>query len=539
MGLFESKKHFKVRTGARSTSKVQEKELIEKAKKIGKNPDLVIPRCQGKCVRCPIKKIKKRIHAISKLRDQPKKLKSLAKRGDKIARAYAGTLTLPHADSAPFMGLFKTPFGQIPFAMIGQTDQKKLIGIQHYDHREYRLMTYLELAEKKKIFIYSLEEGMVCTGPSPSPPEGFVGNAVTSLELGLKERGKVKKVFVTRHLDPAKVKADTQTRISYLKISWKSAGVLVAVDQMALKNKTTHIVGKLAAMIAGPNVKSDFTAEVVYKPECREGTNSCVFLSITETDASLTKEYMDYKLNDNMLVKKQFENIMESYSSSGRDVLLYDGYCFSENLKPFFKHTEPTELERVALTAVLKRVKKPKIYRKKPSLPIILSDYWKDYGFWALKAVCEDKNIAKKLHSDGNADAGEIGELLREARESSKAKAIIERLPEYDEKKLPIQARIADRAAKVYKGKGKEAAIKYLDELNPDNSQARSTIFAFLLCMKSTSGREWKFSDAQRDVGVFLQPFTDELMRSDPETYNEALQTLLRYTGSTKEISPE
>ena len=539
MGLFESKKHFKVRTGARSTSKVQEKELINKAKIIGKNPELIVPKCQGKCVRCPIKKIRKRIYAISKLRDQPKKLKSLAKRGDKIARAYAGTLTLPHTDTPPFMGLFKTPFGQIPFAMIAQTDQKKLIGIQHYDHREYRLMTYLELAEKKKIYIYSMEEGMVCTGQTPSPPEGFVSYAVTNLGLGLREKGKTKNVFVSKHLDPSKVKNDELNRVPFLKIDWKSAEAIVAVDQIALKGKTTHIVGKLAALIAGPNVKSDFSVDVVYKPECREGKRSCIFQSINETDPSLYKEYMDYKLNDNMLVKKQFENIMESYSSSGKDILLYDGYCFSENLKTFFKHTKPTELEEEALTAVLKRVKKPKIYRKKPSLPIILSDYWKDYGFWALKAVCEDKNIAKKLHSDGNADAGEIGELLREARESSKAKAIIRKLPEYNEKKLPIQARLADKATKIFKGKGKEAAIKYLDEQNPDNSQARSTIFAFLLCLSSTSGREWKFSDAQRDVGIFLEPFTGELLKSSPKEYNEALQTLLRYTGSTKEISPE
>ena len=195
-------------------------------------------------------------------------------------------------------------------------------------------------------------------------------------------------------------------------------------------------------------------------------------------------------------------------------------------------------MEAIALEAVLGRVKKPKIYRKKPSLPIILSDYWKDYGFWALKAVSGDKKIAKKLHSNGNADAGEIGDLLREARQLSEAELIIKQLPRYDSGSLPIQARIADQATKTYKGKGTEAAIKYLDEQNPENSQARSTIYAFLLCMETTSGREWKFSDEQRDVGIFLKPFVKELMDAEPVKYHEAMETLLRYTGSTKEISP-
>jgi len=537
MGLFESKKHFKIRTGSRSTSKVQEKELVKKARMIGKNPDMVIPKCLGECRRCPIKKLKKRIVGISKFRDDPKKLKSLAKRGDKIARAYAGTLTLPHSDSPPFMGLFKTPFGQIPFAVIGQTEQKKLIGIQHYDHKEYRLMAYLELAEKKGIYIYSMKEGMVCTGTRPSPPKEFVKSAVSDLGLGLRMKD-IDNVFVSKYLKASKVKKNTQTRIPYLRIGWKSAKAIVAVDEVSLRDKTTHIVGKLAALIAGPKVKSDFSVEVLFKPECHEEQKGCVFLGVEETDPSLYKEYLDYKLNDHMLVKKQYEKIFESYSSSGKDLLLYDGHCFSGNLKSFFAHTKPTELETIALEAVLGRVKKPKIYRKKPSLPIIISDYWKDYGFWALKAVCNDKKIAKKLHSDGNADAGEIGELLREARQLSEAELIIKQLPRYDSHSLPIQARIADQATKTYKGKGKEAAIKYLDEQNPENSQARSTIYAFLLNMETTSGREWKFSDEQRDVGIFLQPFAKELMEAEPGTYHEAMETLLRYTGSTKEISP-
>ena len=538
MGLFKSKQHYKIRTGARSTSKVQERELINKAKIIGKNPDLIIPKCEGNCARCPIKKIRKRIHAISKYRDDPKKLKALSKRGDKISRAYAGTLSLPHSETPPFMGLFKTPFGQIPYAMIGQTDQRKLIGIQHYDHKEYRLMTYLELCEKKKIFIYSVKDGMVCTGTTPAPSAEFVKDAVKDLDVTLKRNEKIPRTFVTKYLVASKVTKGMQTRIPYLKINWKSADAIVAMDEITLREKTTHSVGKLAALMAGPNIKSDFSVEVVFNPECREGTKRCVFREVNETDSSLYKEYMDYKLNDQMLVKKQYDNIMEGYSSSDRDLFMYDSYCFSENLDAFFRFSKPTELEELALRAVLKRVKTPKLYRKKPSLPIILSDYWKDYGFWGLKAACDDKKIAKKLHSDGNADAGEIGDLLKEARESSKAIAIIRQLPEYNLKTLPIQARLADNIAKTHKAKGKESAIKLIDEQNPENSQALSTMFAFLLCLKATAGREWKFSDAQRDVGKFLLPLAEELLIAGPGEYNDALKKLLQYTGSTVEIVP-
>jgi len=538
MGLFESKKHYKVRTGSRSTSKVQEKELKRKARIIGHNPELVIPKCAGKCRRCPIAKVRKRITAISNFSDNGKKLRSLAKRGDKISRAYAATLSLLHSDTTPFMGLFKTPFGQIPYAMIGQTDQRKLIGIQHYDHREYRLMAYLELAEKKGIYIYSTKEGMICTGSKPSPPDGFVKYAVSQLELGLRERGGVKDVFVSKHLKSARVKDGTQSRIPYLGITWESANSIVAVDEVTLRDRTSHTLGKLASLIAGPNVRRDFTVEVIFRPECREGKKTCIFAGIDETQDELYDEYRDYKLNDHMLVKRQYENIWEGYSSSGEDIFLYDGRCFSGNLPAFFKHTNPSDLERSALEAVLKRVRTPKLFKKRPSLTLVLSEYWKDYGYWALLAASGDKKVAKKLHSEGAADAGEIGDLLRRAREVSAAKAVVAHLPKYEKASLPVPAFIADSTAKKYKGSGKEAAVKYLDEQNPENPQARSTMYAFLLNLDATAGRQWKFSDEQRDVGKFLEPFTKKLLGAEPEEYHEALSTLLRYTGSTEEINP-
>lgn len=538
MGLFKSNKHYKVRTGARSTSKVQEKDLVRKARLIGKNPELVLPICAGRCRICPLAKVRKRIMFISKYRDDVKKLRSLSRKGDKISRAYAGTLALVHTDTSPFMGLFKTPFGQIPFAVVGQTDQRKLIGIQHYDHKEYRLMAYLEIAEKKHIYIYSTRDGMICTGSKPSPPEGFVKGAVSELKIGLKERGGVKNVFTSRHLKSGRVKDDTQSRIPYLKITWKSAGALVAVDEVTLRNQTTHTLGRLAALIAGPDVRGDFDVEVMFRPECKEGSGKCLFSGLESTDESLYKEYRDYKLNDHMLVRRQYDNIMESYSSSGEDILLYDGYCFSGNLSAFFEQTGPSDLERPALEAVLKRVKSPKLFKKKPSLMLVLSEYWEDYGYWALVAVSGDKKVSRKLHSEGGGDAGEIGELLRQAREVSAARAVIEQLPRYGKGVLPPEALIADRTAKKYKGNGRDTAVKFLDEQNPENPQARSTMYAFLLNLEATAGRQWKFTDEQRDVGKFLEPFTRKILDSEPGEYHEALKTLLMYTGYTEKIEP-
>ena len=68
-------KRLKIRTGARTASKVQEKELISKAKKIRKNPDLIIPKCEHEG-RCAFDKIRRHIQRIQSLADDQKKLAS-------------------------------------------------------------------------------------------------------------------------------------------------------------------------------------------------------------------------------------------------------------------------------------------------------------------------------------------------------------------------------------------------------------------------------------------------------------------------------
>ncbi len=534
-GFFDTNKKFRVRTGSISSSKVQERELRAKAKKLAKDPGLIIPKCRGKCFGCPFKTIEKKIRSIQKYSDNLKKLKSASKRGNKVARAYAGTLMLAHKEFTPFMKLFKTPSGQIPFAIVGQNDPRKLIGIQHFDNQEYRLMTFMDLAIKKKIYIFSVKDGMVCTGSVMAPPEGFIKDCVDRLKVKLRP-SKKGYIYLTKNLRPKLIKNSKQTRVPYMELVWTPAKTTFALDEVTLRGTKTHTMATLTGLVAGPNIKDGFSVKVKYLPQCAEKSDDCTLLDLHPDLQEHYGEYKDFKSIDHQLIKKSYEDILEAYSDSERNILLYDGYCFTSNIKGFLDHVGVKGSVRTALEAVLKRVKTPKIYKKKESPLNILHNHWKDYGYWALFAVCKDKKVAKELHTEDDVSTTSIVDHLEEAKKSVRSISILKEFPEFSSKDLPEPIIIADKTAKLFKSRGKNAAVNYLGGLSPKDNQSHGTIYAFLLALSSTSGREWKFQESQRDVGEFLKPFAKELLEAGPENYTEKLQTFSRYTGSTVEV---
>ena len=142
-------KKYRIRTGARTASKVQEKDLIKKAKRLSKEPELILPKCVNHS-RCYFDGIRKQILKIQKFADDERMLKKFSERGDYLARAYAATLLLVLEGKAPYLAPFKTPFGTVPFALRGKTRKEKLVAVQNFDQPKWLLLGVLDIVKKKK-----------------------------------------------------------------------------------------------------------------------------------------------------------------------------------------------------------------------------------------------------------------------------------------------------------------------------------------------------------------------------------------------------
>ena len=97
----------------------------------------------------------------------------LAKRGDPVGKALAGSLHAAHDDEISLVGNFKSPnFGSGSFIRRGDGKQGYLAGLQNHQNLTLRMLPWEEHA-RKGMYFFSWEKGFVCTGPNPTPPKGW------------------------------------------------------------------------------------------------------------------------------------------------------------------------------------------------------------------------------------------------------------------------------------------------------------------------------------------------------------------------------
>ena len=158
-----AKKMRRVRTFARTASKSMEKNVVENAKKLVKDPYKFLPEYSDRISNIYFNKIKKSIDKVHRFKDDIKKLEKLSnKRG--LDGAFAGTLIIANSEKAPYLGVAKFPTGDITYAQRGKADKEKLIAVQHFDDPVFRLLGIKDIATKKKLHIYSWDNGFISTG---------------------------------------------------------------------------------------------------------------------------------------------------------------------------------------------------------------------------------------------------------------------------------------------------------------------------------------------------------------------------------------
>jgi hypothetical protein len=100
--------------------------------------------------------------------------KMVKRRGDSVARALAGSLHAAHDDERNMVAVFDHPvFGTASFVRRGAGKPTQLVSFQNHSHPSQRLLAWEEHARSGWWF-FSVENGIICTGIEPDPPEGWL-----------------------------------------------------------------------------------------------------------------------------------------------------------------------------------------------------------------------------------------------------------------------------------------------------------------------------------------------------------------------------
>ncbi len=504
---------------ARIMSKVREKDLIEKAKLLIEDPELIIPECAEDCGSCPFNRTRARIEKILRYKDDPAKLARLARGGDKLARAYAATIALAHEEKVPYLATAVYHGSTITYVMRGKTPKEKLIAVQNFDSPKWRVLGVLDLVDKKGLHFYSYGDHFVCTGRYARPPLEYVKMAAESVGATKMEGD----TYSCPH---------TPSSTNHVEFNWVAAGKKILLcDQCSVKSKNTLF--KRSEGMAVPNPLSEFDISVVRPLKLVSDTNDCTDALNKPVDKALLREYAEGKIGDRELIDHHMEEVVSQLKQTDRRLFIRGEKCYGNDPAPLVQDLTNDPIETKALTGLLSNVEHPVVLDNSDTVNRVLSMYWSTNGRDALEAVVP-KETADRFYRDDSEALASPMKVIQQAVDKSEQDTVVSQIPRYA--CLTGYGGFVDKITRAYKTKGASGAIAVIDADKSNDHRIRSISHAFYLALGVTT-KSWKFTASELEYGRHLEPFAKKLLESSgSEGHHEAFSEFLKQAGCPDEL---
>jgi len=196
--------------------------------------------------------------------------KMMAKRGDSVAKAFAGSLHACHDEDFTTVGKFTSgSFGSASFIRRGDGKQGYLAGLQNFSNLTLRMLPWEEHA-KRGMYFFSWKGGFVCTGPNPNPPDEWVNDVLERSRFDFKTgEHDGKKIWYTTGIEMEEIVGSSSSTTGFVKFSFKD-GQIVAVGFDAMEKvdkKDSSFIHHLALSMLPPFLPSILEIDAVWTPE--------------------------------------------------------------------------------------------------------------------------------------------------------------------------------------------------------------------------------------------------------------------------------
>ena len=219
----------------------------------------------------PVTKTLQNLRKIVTKKDDVKWLskRMLAKRGDPVGKALAGSLHAAHDEEISLVGNFKSPnFGSGSFIRRGDGKQGYLAGLQNHQNLTLRMLPWEEHA-RRGMYFFSWEGGFVCTGPNPNPPKGWLEDVLERSRFDFKHQDvDGVDVYVAGEIDAQDVLNDVPSNNGWVRLSFKH-GPIVGIGLQSLKatkEKQSAFVHHLALSMLPPLLTSIVDIDAMWVP---------------------------------------------------------------------------------------------------------------------------------------------------------------------------------------------------------------------------------------------------------------------------------
>ena len=263
--------------GTKHANDATAKRLNRQLRQLLDDPDAYLPEMTWKGRlswgrRDPVTKTLQNLKKIVAKKDDLKWLskRMLAKRGDPVGKALAGSLHAAHDEEIKLVGNFKSPnFGSGSFVRRGDGKQGYLAGLQNHQNLTLRMLPWEEHA-RRGMYFFSWEKGFVCTGPNPTPPIGWLEDVLGRSRFDFEHESiEGVDVYVAGEINATDVLNSIPSNRGWVRLMFKH-GPIVGIDLQALKatkEKQSAFVHHLALSMLPPLLSSIVDIDAMWVPD--------------------------------------------------------------------------------------------------------------------------------------------------------------------------------------------------------------------------------------------------------------------------------
>ena len=571
---FPGKKKQRVQMkGTKQANEATAKKLARDLGKFRENPRSHLPAMlfQGKMRwgrTDPVSKTLAEIERIIRKKDDLKWLskRMMAKRGDDVAKAFAGSLHAAHDTEFTMVGQFNSgSFGAGSYVRRGDGKPGYMAGIQNYSNITLRMLPW-EAHAKLGMYFFSWDGGFVCTGPKPEPPEAWLDDVLERSRFDFsKGEANGRQVWMTEGLTAEQVVSGAPSKEGYVTLTFH-AGQVVALGLDALKTfskKDTSFIHHLALSMLPPLLPSILSIHAVWAPKGWPEGEPLPEASVEGID-KVVDAWQGLTMNEGVVSSAVKQTVMEGIDQGvliGEQWL--DGSSFDGLLDALTdlsgsseEHELTAEILRLAIANPHEDTESLRIeakggaeQREDRCLRImegatcgdVLTAFWSTHGEAALGVLGLEGQEAETIWRQQEESPKPFGKFLKSLDQARALAAQRARFPECDVTGPAAQIHhyLLEGLTKGMGGVERQATARH------DNVENAAAAWAWLVAVGRSGGQEWHFEPNARDrggvwavptkiladIGQQLLEASDEEVAGLRETWNEAFAELKVNTG--------
>jgi hypothetical protein len=468
----------------------------------------------------------------------------MAKRGDDVGKALAGSLMAAHDQEITIVGNYShQSFGKASYVRRGDGKIAYQAGLQNHHMTTLRMLPWEDHA-RKGYFFFSWRNGFVCSGPVPNIPDGWLGDVLDRSRFNFENSGNV---WATKGLDFEKISDNEMSGTGYLLLNFiDGSKVAIGFDELEKAKGKTSFIHDLALSMLPPNLSTVMEPDAVWYPEGgnRDGAREALdrildaWMGLTLNEGSISKRVkvaVLHHIDDGFVVGERW------FSSAEEAVGELNGSSAEKDLALILMRSADGSGVRISQRGEVHEREGTALEISATSCNDVLSALWQEHGLSGLIEMGIDEEEAEELWSAQCNKKRAFGKFLKDI-ESQRAKSdIIQKFP-YRKGKISGAVGMIHDLTMVGlvegMGKAEKSALSKKDGID-----AQAASWAWLVAAGKSNGQEWQFSSDARDRGGAWSPAAigvwtagKSLVAGDDVDYKSALETLRKSCGQIEEL---